>query len=546
MRHLLSNFSVKTQIFTPVLLSTLLLLAGLLYTTQSLKSAFQEVSQATASLVDYKSAESDIVSSAYDMRIKAIYSLFNPDDVRSFFSVLRQKQSLIEEKLAIIDKMPGIHQETMGLSNALKAYVTFSQHTIEPQLITRNQSGFTASQQAEFNRAMETYRHLGQDMLSAIDALSLKLNQLSIDKVAQSEATHSQVLSYALIGLFLVLGFAMFISWALAGWIVQPIQSLQATMRSVAQGNLLVKAEEVGRSEVADLAQDVNKTIVQLRQTVQVLVRISVEVSAAATELATVMTQSRQNSDQEKMQVEQVATAVNELEVTASDVAKSAENADEASQEAHQLAQDSMNMFDQSSRANSQMFAQLEQAADVVSSLKSQSDKIGQVIEVIQNISEQTNLLALNAAIEAARAGESGRGFAVVADEVRMLAARTQESTKEIQTIIEELQNKSGDANNSMRASIEMLGTNQTLSTELNKALSKITQSIESVTQTNIQVATASEQQSQVTSDINTNLTNIYDLVSQNVTGITQAAAASQELSTLAENQKNKLDYFKI
>lgn len=546
MRHLLANFSVKTQIFTPVLLSTLLLLAGLLYTTQSLKTAFNQVSQATASLVEYKSAESNIVSSTYDMRIKAIYSLFNPDDVQSFFSVLRQKQSFIEEQLAIIDKMPGIHQETLALSNALTAYVNFSQRTIEPQLIARNQSGFTAQQQATFDRAMETYRHLGQEMLLAIDALSLKLNQLSIDKVAQSQALHSQVLTFALIGLFVVLGIAMFISWALAGWIVKPIQSLQTTMRSVAQGNLLVKAEEVGRSEVSDLAQDVNKTIVQLRQTVEVLVRISVEVSAAATELATVMTQSRHNSDQEKSQVEQVATAVNELEVTASDVANNAQSADEASQEAHHLAQHSMNMFDQSSQANSQMFAQLEQAADVVSSLKSQSDKIGQVIEVIQNISEQTNLLALNAAIEAARAGESGRGFAVVADEVRMLAARTQESTKEIQTIIEELQAKSGDANNSMRISIDMLGTNQTLSTELNKALSKITQSIESVTQTNIQVATASEQQSQVTSDINTNLTNIYDLVSQNVTGITQAAAASQELSALAENQKTKLDYFKI
>ncbi len=546
MRHLLANFSVKTQIFTPVLLSTLLLLAGLLYTTQSLKTAFNQVSQATASLVEYKSAESNIVSSTYDMRIKAIYSLFNPDDVQSFFSVLRQKQSFIEEQLTIIDKMPGIHQETLALSNALTAYVNFSQRTIEPQLITRNQSGFTAQQQATFNRAMETYRHLGQEMLLAIETLSLKLNQLSIDKVAQSQVLHSQVLTFALIGLFVVLGLAMFISWALAGWIVKPIQSLQTTMRSVAQGNLLVKAEEVGRSEVSDLAQDVNKTIVQLRQTVEVLVRISVEVSAAATELATVMTQSRHNSDQEKSQVEQVATAVNELEVTASDVANNAQSADEASQEAHHLAQHSMNMFDQSSQANSQMFAQLEQAADVVSSLKSQSDKIGQVIEVIQNISEQTNLLALNAAIEAARAGESGRGFAVVADEVRMLAARTQESTKEIQTIIEELQVKSGDANNSMRISIDMLGTNQTLSTELNKALSKITQSIESVTQTNIQVATASEQQSQVTSDINTNLTNIYDLVSQNVTGITQAAAASQELSALAEDQKTKLDYFKI
>lgn len=547
MRQLLSGLSIKLQVVVPVFFTLLLLISGITFSTSSLKTAFHQVTVSTEQLITDKDNLTTLIDNTYAMRISAIYSLFRPAEVTALPNVLKEKQT---ENLALLRSLadnPELKNEVAGLTQAMQRYVDYSIQTMIPLLnIEHSDQEKDERFTAQYEQATAEYRKVGNEMIKAIDVLSNRLNQVAMTTIDESEHEHDSVMSqstFALIGILLV---AALSSWLLAGIIVTPIRQLQQTVREIAKGNLLVKAQEEGNNEITLLARDVNATVTQLRQTVESLVRISTDVASASTELATVMTQASVNSDQEKQEVEQVASAVNQLQSTAQSVTDHAHSADGAAQQANQLASQSLRMFEESHRATAKMADQLTEAAQVVNQLKEQSERIGNVTEVIRSISEQTNLLALNAAIEAARAGESGRGFAVVADEVRMLAARTQTSTQEIQAIIEELQNQSNTANSSMHSSLSLLEQNQSLAAKVSASLTEINHSISALGQINAQVATASEEQSQVTKDINRNLSNIYELVSQNVTGITQSAAASHELSDLAEQQHQQLQYFRV
>ncbi|NOI27786.1 methyl-accepting chemotaxis protein [Vibrio coralliilyticus] len=542
MQQSLNNLSIRRQVLLPVLLTTITLLVALWITKNNLQEEQATTASNTDSLIFYKDTLANIDDQVYPLRISAVYAIYDASRREVFLNELRAGMAQIQKDLDMMASRKTFRDDVNVVRRAIENYVSFSNRSVE--LFTRRDNGAFSEQ--EYNNFIAQYRNAGNEMVGAINTLSQKVNEFAGKAMEQSTRNNEKVQNTAMYTVLAVLAASLFVAWLLSGMIVTPIQKLQSVMREIAQGNLSARADSEGENEVAQLSKDVNSTAEQLHMTVDELMRISEEVASASTELAAVMTQAEGNAQQELAEIEQVASAVNELASTADNVSDNAQLADSTAREADQLAKSGLQIFQESSEASAQMSHALNNAAQVVLTLKEQSEQISDVIEVIRGVSEQTNLLALNAAIEAARAGESGRGFAVVADEVRMLAARTQESTGEIQVIIEELQKQSGLANDSMQVSLEMLDKNNQLAKQANEALVGITESVVNINDTNTQVATAAEQQSQVTQDINRNVVNMSELVNQNVTGISQSASASSELSQLAEKQKAQLSFFKL
>ncbi|WP_394126331.1 methyl-accepting chemotaxis protein [Vibrio hepatarius] len=538
----LKNLSIRTQVLVPVLFTTFALLIALWITKNNLEAEQEIISSNTDSLVFYKDKLAHIDDQVYPLRISAVYAIYDSSRRDVFLSELKTGLSQIQKDLDMMARRATFREDVNGVRRAIENYVQFSNRAVE--LFSRRDQGSVSEQ--EYSNFITQYRDSGNQMVESINKLSAKVNTFASAAMDNSAVQNAKVQNLAMILVLSVLAISLLVAWVLSGMIVTPIQRLQEVMRKIAAGDLSVRADVDGDNEIAHLSEDVNETAEKLHATVNELTRISEEVASASTELAAVMTQAQANAQQELAEIEQVASAVNELSSTADNVSDNAQLADSTAREADQLAKSGLDIFEESNQASAQMGQALNEAATVVLTLKEQSEQINDVIEVIRGVSEQTNLLALNAAIEAARAGESGRGFAVVADEVRMLAARTQESTGEIQTIIEELQKQSGLANDSMQLSLEMLDKNNELALQANSALQGITESVTNINDANTQVATAAEQQSQVTQDINRNVVNMSELVNQNVSGICQSASASNELSALAEKQKAQLAFFKL
>ena len=381
------------------------------------------------------------------------------------------------------------------------------------------------------------------DLMGELEqTLAQDVGTLAAQARDEAQSALWMTVSAVVIALLVVVGLSLLI-----------IRNIKLAVREVNQALLALSARDLtaksryeGKDEFGEISRNLNLMAMELQQVVQEISTATAQVATAAEESSAVTVQTSESIDRQRQGTELVVTAINEMSATVRDVARSTNDAAELSQQLNANTAQGRAEVESTIGLIRELSDQAEQTASIIADLKRESDSISSVLDVIRGIADQTNLLALNAAIEAARAGEHGRGFAVVASEVRTLAQKTQESTGNIQNMIANLQ---GGADRAARSMQETLVKAQSGSSNIGRAgelLAEIAEGVSAISDRNLQIATAAEQQSAVAEDINRNIVEINDVAIQVSAGAEQTATTSLELARLAEQQQQLVGRFKV
>ncbi|AZD27270.1 Methyl-accepting chemotaxis sensor/transducer protein [Pseudomonas chlororaphis] len=403
------------------------------------------------------------------------------------------------------------------------------------------------------NQLGELQEMLNNELMKNSQQINKVLNLLvqinsQRSKAANEQAAEEYASAFNLVVALLVLSTTLTVvfAWLLTRSITQPIANALHAAEHIAGGDLTQSIQINGRDEPGRLLQAMATMQEKLRQTLLHISGSAGQLASAAEELNSVTDESARGLTQQNNEIEQAATAVNEMTCAVEEVARNAVSTAEASNDATQSASEGRNLVRETVNAIELMSSEVQSSANRISELAEESRDIGKVLDVIRGLADQTNLLALNAAIEAARAGDAGRGFAVVADEVRALAYRTQQSTSEIERMIGSIQSGTEHAVESMRTSTERADSTLSIARGAGGALDTINTAVNEINERNLVIASAAEEQALVAREVDRNLVNIRDLSVQSATGANQTSDASHELSRLAVDLNNMVARFTL
>ncbi len=458
---------------------------------------------------------------------------------------------------AILDESPAKVAQTKARLDSIKqdldkagaryeSLITVpSERQLYAQLLDVKQAYIAGSAEvvgAMQNGDVETAKELLETRLNTLadqmTQLLLKLNQVNNEGASKaaglSDSAHQNsrtaIITSIVIALVLTFILALFVTRS----ITRPIAVAVEATEKVAAGDLTQRIDSSGSDEPAQLLAALARMQTNLRSAISHISDSATQLAAATEELHAVAEDASRNLQNQNGEIQQAASAVTEMSAAVDEVARNASDTAEDSNQSARLAHEGREKVQQTIGSIEKMTGEFSKTSRQVEGLAEQSKDIGKVLDVIRGIAEQTNLLALNAAIEAARAGEAGRGFAVVADEVRALAHRTQVSTHEIETMISQVQSGTQAAVDSMRGSVDHARQTLGMAEQAGGALEEIYRQVGKISERNLLIASASEEQAAVAREVDRNIVNISDFSTQSAAGANQTSASAQELARLA------------
>ncbi len=497
----------------------------------------QEIA-ATASTLD--SSLSGIVSTSYDLIGTSDKSKFNTiskeldyivSDTKSRLKyVSNHWEGVVEQEL--IDEINTEASKVFALVQGNNSLISMKASEIDLNSKASQLLGSVEKEASDVNKQMAI-------VTSTIESISKEVSERAIKDIDKASI---QTLLLVLIAIIV----AIVVSFAVVRPLKRSLDKINHALNVLASGDLTHKLDDTGHDEFAKLSANCNKLVDSLRSLIQGILDRSDQLAAAAEETSAITAQTTVSIQEQKSQVDQVATATTELSSSAQQVTASADEALSQIKAADDESRHMRLIADENKRTILALADEVSKAGVVINKVHADSASIGSILDVIRAIAEQTNLLALNAAIEAARAGEQGRGFAVVADEVRSLASRTQDSTQEIQQMIEVLQQGTQEA-----VAVMELGRSQASSCvdkteQANNALESISNAVHQAHDSGTHIAHAAQEQNLVSQQVSEKLEHIAAISEETSTGADQTAQSSHQVAQLAEELQASVKEFKV
>lgn len=517
----LNNLSVGKKLSAgfAILVLLVVIIAGVSIKTLS------EYNQRSLIVVAISSTESSLLKARADEKNFQIW--FDP-------KFIEHAKSLTKEAAATATPLKGMLETPTDQERVATILSGIGRYTA---LLDELQENITALPKT-VNRIKEELNTVAETTANT----ALELQEVQVQRMGeQYEIAVLELISMAVVAIVLAMG----IAWTFTRAIIRPVDESVSIANKVASGDLTVEVNSDRRDEFGQLLAAFGIMVTRLRELIREIDGSAGGIASSAGALSTVTRQTSEGVAEQQAQTDQVATAMNEMVATVSEVAKSADaafqaanNASEKSSNGETAVRETLEFVGELNKQSTDVTAQLN-------NLRAETHNIGTVLDVIKSVAEQTNLLALNAAIEAARAGEQGRGFAVVADEVRSLAQRTQSSATEIEALIGNLVGSAETCVSSMETSNRLSGQTLERAELAGAAIREMAEAVEEIRHYNSQIATAAEQQSSVAEDVNQNLTRIRDIGDQSAASTEQVSTASSELAGLAERLTSQVARFR-